>query len=317
MAYIYLDTLFLINFFFDYLVLVLTARMSGSRAHPGRMALAALLGAGYFLLILWEGAGFLGGLAVKLLFSALMVAVAFVPRLPGEFVRLLAYFYGVSFFVGGASFGLYSLARSGLWPLGPVPWWTVLPGSLAVSIAGRYVLRRFSRRLWEERLLVPIWIGVGGKEVRLMSLVDTGNQLNDPLTGTPVIVAELDPLAVLLPPPVSEACSAAGETEGFTSFLEEIQDDQTGDGWIRRIRLVPFRSLGTRSGILIGFRPDAIRIGENPSGRALVEAVVAVSPHALSQDGSYQALLHPEILSRSTYTGAGSTLPLGGSARAG
>ena len=72
--------------------------------------------------------------------------------------------------------------------------------------------------------------------------------------------------------------------------MEEIGDDM-------RLRLIPFKSIGNDSGILIGFKPDIIKIYlEDEIKKPADETIVAIYNDKLTVDQGYSGLLHPEIL---------------------
>ncbi len=61
-----------------------------------------------------------------------------------------------------------------------------------------------------------------------------------------------------------------------------------------RMKMIPFSSLGRQNGMLIGFKPDKIRIlGENET--EIYNAVIGIYNFKLSKDGVYNALLSPDI----------------------
>lgn len=122
-----------------------------------------------------------------------------------------------------------------------------------------------------------------------MGLVDTGNELKEPLTGRPVVVAEVAALAGLLPVALVEA--VAGSTLDW-DLLEHLPD-----GWTDLFRLVPFRSVGRPAGLLLAFLPDrlAVRVRGGDCWKP-VEGLVALVGEPLHPDGAYRALLPPSLL---------------------
>ena len=76
MAIIYIDSLALLNFIINYLLLLAAARVGGAPFRRLRLAGAALLGAGYAVLVWLPGLGFLSGLLWKALSCALMTIIA-------------------------------------------------------------------------------------------------------------------------------------------------------------------------------------------------------------------------------------------------
>jgi stage II sporulation protein GA (sporulation sigma-E factor processing peptidase) len=55
--------------------------------------------------------------------------------------------------------------------------------------------------------------------------------------------------------------------------------------------MIPFSSLGRTNGMMIGFRPDAVIVGEKIS-----DVVIGIYNSRLCRDGRYQGLLGPELI---------------------
>ena len=60
-----------------------------------------------------------------------------------------------------------------------------------------------------------------------------------------------------------------------------------------RIRVIPYSSLGEQNGLLMGFKPDAVKISE----KCITNIIIGVYNRNLSATSEYDALLNPEILS--------------------
>jgi len=63
-----------------------------------------------------------------------------------------------------------------------------------------------------------------------------------------------------------------------------------------RFRLIPFTSLGKENGMLIGFRPDYIEVGENAEKKGITDVIIGIYNRALSKNNNYSALLSPELI---------------------
>lgn len=106
-----------------------------------------------------------------------------------------------------------------------------------------------------------------GKSVRLTALVDTGNRLQDPITGEPVLIID---------------SRAAWELTGLTR--EELENPMENLGKCRGLRLIPYHSVGG-SGFLLAMRfPEVLRDGKKRPG------VVAFAPGSIGVGEGYRAL---------------------------
>lgn len=289
MRYVYGDVLFALNFVFDFALLWFIRRYGGLRAPTWRLWLAAGAGAGYALLTVFPG--WWGSAPVRLLAPLPLMLVAFAPLSPAQAVRGLAFWYAGALLFGGAAFAIAyarQVLANGLGLAMPVPWWIPVAGAAAGACLFRYFWQR--RQSAAAGPLCEIEIGLNGATVSLVGLVDTGNQLRDPLGDLPVVVAECDALARLLPAGLL-AIYRAGQDED----LGRIGECLSGSALAPRLRLIPFTSVGRQSGILLGFRPDLIRVRASGATSAHTDAVVCLYRGTLAHDGTYQALLHPDL----------------------
>ena len=249
---IYVDELFFLNALTDYLLLLSCARLRGRALRRTRFAAAAALGGVYAVFAAIPPLSFLVSLAVKALVSLLMAWIAFgaPPELWRGWGCFLALSSGASLNTLALSFGLcYAAVR---------------------LFFGRFLKRR-------ERCVVEAKIELCAKTVSLRALRDTGNSLFDPLSGSRILLAEPGALASLFTPPLvlplpddPAACFRVLSSHPVLS---------------RRLRLVGFSAVGTKRGLLVCFRPDAVTV----EGIA-EQYLVALSPTPLG-GGEYSALV--------------------------
>ena len=147
------------------------------------------------------------------------------------------------------------------------------------------------KRMRETLYFVPIRILLGSERIETNALIDTGNQLRDPLTGAPVVIVEYELIKKAIP---GEAL-AAFENRSESPY-ELLASLSSFPEWARRVRLIPFTSLGKEKGMLIGIRPDGLEILEGHVGLSITNVILGVHPRHLSSSNEYQALLHPELL---------------------
>lgn len=301
---VYLDVVFLINLLMDYAVLWATSRFGQFRTSAGRLGAASLLGAFYSLFIFWPQAGWLASVPGRIAFSVLMVAVAFGRPKARRFLQALSYFYLTAFAAGGAMLGgIYLLnaaepavaTMSGfLLFLGNVRYTWLLAALAAAILMGRFGAVFIKRNFLKSMLRVPVVIRFGDARLAVQALIDTGNQLQDPLTRRPVMITEYGVLKNLLPPAAQEAFEASAEPD-----LERVVRALEGSPWGGRVRMIPFTSIGRARGMLLGFRPDEVLVLAEDTPVRIKEIVVGVYQQPLSSQGHYRALLHPDVL-RST-----------------
>ncbi len=300
---IYLDKSMLLNFTMDFIILALTARLSGYKAGTGRLTAGSFLGSLYVLVIFLPDMRFLYTMLAKFIASCCIVGLTFYPFKLKKFLVATGYFYAVSFALGGAAYGFTSLS-SGLEGSGDyevlrnliqrtgsavdVFAWGFPLALLFWAVLGRWLWKGLKKTLVQTVFRFPVCIVFGHAEVKLEGFVDTGNQLRDPLTKCPVVVVEAKLLLPYLPAQFEQVINGPD--------LGDLESCLLGTHWAERLRLVPFTSVGKQDGLMIGFVPDLLEI-DTPAGKVQTgKVIVGLYTKELSPDGAYRALLHPDLL---------------------
>lgn len=292
---VYVDMLFLINFLMDYVVLWTAARLAQIRVSFWRLAAGAGIGALYSVIALFPHLEQLSAFEVKFLVSLVMVMAAYTPLPWKKFGQAILYFYLVAFTLGGAVLGfvyfLTSNSFSGALGLFPLHYLWLGVAVVMAGVLGKYGVTYFKKSILHDLLKVPVEITIKGRQVKLNGLVDTGNQLTDPLTGAPVIIVEYDVLSSFLPPQLKEIVDAAGGVN-----LVKLAETFPEDGSAPPFRLIPFTTIGKRHGMLLGFRPDKITVYAGDKKVCKTDVIIGIYNRVLSPQGAYRALLHPDLL---------------------
>lgn len=273
MRIIYADSMFLLNFAIDYLLLLATGKICTLVLRRWRMALAAVWGGLYAVLTVVLPEVFALA-SVKIFSGVAIAAIAFGDQ--GRFLRTAAVFLAVAAGFGGAVYGALSLSGS------PPTSSVILPLSsrtLLLSFAICYavfslVFRGLGQRSARETGTVSL--SLRGREARFRALRDTGNELRDS-RGCPIVAAEWQAVAELFP-----ELSQSQSLDPPTLLL----DLSALPGMEGRCRLFPCLTATTPQGLLPCFRPDSLLI----NGKKAPHALVAVVPGPLSSDGSYHAI---------------------------
>ncbi|MDR0381484.1 MAG: sigma-E processing peptidase SpoIIGA [Oscillospiraceae bacterium] len=283
---VYLDALFALNTLINYLLLLAAARLIDCPFRRWRLWLGAALGGAYAVLIFLPAGRPAASWPGKAL-AALLMAAAALGGLPRRrFVRFVLVFWGVSFALGGCLLALQHVTGRGFLqngvPVAPLNLPTLLLGAGACHLLLTLVFRRSARHGGASRDIVAVSVGWAGRETAFSALRDTGNTLSDPLSGTPVMVTELDRVRDVLPPAAALLIDnkALRRPEVLLTHLSAL-------GLAGRFRLIPYRAVGVDCGFLLAFRPDVVRVGQARAGKLLV----ALSPTGLSAEGSYSAVV--------------------------
>ncbi len=296
-TYVYADVIFLENLIMNYLILWSTARLTRYRYSKVNLLIASLLGAVYAVLSYFPGYSYLFSFYMKILFSLLIVIVAYMPAYFHLLLKLTGIFYIVSFIFGGAAFGLFyfinglNLTSNGISFIRDFPVKILAVAVIAAYFTIKYSWDYIQNRIKRDKIVLKVEMRFEEKKLYLDALVDTGNSLKDPLTNAPVMITEYDTIKELLPDDVQRIFEQKGEND-----LNAIAEIMTLSKWAARFRIIPFRSLGRENGMLVGFRPDEITIFDNEREIQSNNIIVAIYRKNLSKDGEYGALIHPEML---------------------
>ncbi|MGG3574395.1 sigma-E processing peptidase SpoIIGA [Bacillus gobiensis] len=299
---IYLDVIWLLNFCFDLLLLSLTGKILKRNVKKFRLVLGALIGSGIVLIMFTPFSWFVSHPAGKLAFSLLIVFAAFGFKRFRYFLQNWLTFFFVTFLLGGGIIGAHSLLQSdGQLENGalmtassgfgdPISWIFVIIGFPILWIFSKKRIEDIEIRKIQFEEHVNVQVMIGGQKVFLKGLVDSGNQLYDPLTKTPVMIV----YAECLKPIVGEAFLELVKTGDSVHALEQI--DETFP-FIDRLRLVPYRGVGQQNQFLLSIKPDDVLVYTKEEIISVEKCFVGISPSGLSSDDDFQAIVHPKMLS--------------------
>ena len=257
--------------FMDGTLLWVAASVARRPARWYRLLAGAGVGGIYNFWLALARDGFLPGwplLTSPLVFWVLlpffMLAVSFAPI---KWPRL-AKLGGIFFLFAILTWGLASTVRYYLHLLGysfsPF-FFVILEAGLALTVAELgwgAVHRQAMARVCQ----VPLTIEMGDFLLATEGYFDTGNRLRDPMTRRPVIVLDYLLIREALTPAARAFVEAMAEG-GAPPLLPP------DDPWLPRLRVIPYRTVERRSGLMPGLRVDRIHLGKGKlavSHRSLV-----------------------------------------------
>jgi stage II sporulation protein GA (sporulation sigma-E factor processing peptidase) len=295
-VYIYADVIIIINLIMNSIILMLTAWVTGVTYKTWRIILAAAVGSCYVLMGMLPMMEICHTIVAKLVVSFLLIYIAFGLQSKRILFLLLAAFYIVAFILGGSIVGwLYFWQTNGYvntltMNLKNLPWENVLWGSCLGSILIVSVIRRMLAGVTRRQNLYQIKIEYDGQAVELTAMLDTGNSLYTTIGRKPVILVSQYAVEPIL-------------SEDVVAFLRENMPDMwlvnlaqcTDAKWLSRTQIIPYHGIGSRS-MLLAFRPDALSVLSKSGVIPICDVVIAIYSGALSGDGTYAGLLHPQIL---------------------
>ena len=254
MEIIYVDSLFFLNLAADYLLLLAAAAIAGLRFRRGAYLLAALLGAVYSVAVYLPGCRFLAAEHWRIGAGLGMGLIAFGgERKPWRcmlsWLAVSAAFGGALWALGGEHMSLRTLMLC----------FGLCYGAMRLYFSGKG--RRIDKQRKEVRLRFL------GREAVFPAMVDSGNELHDPVTGARVLVACPHALR-----PILREYTQLFETGDAPDLLTRCAAIPMLRG---KLRLLPFYAVGG-GGLLPVFRPDALLL----DGERIEGVLIGVSPQA-------------------------------------
>ncbi|MDI6602381.1 MAG: sigma-E processing peptidase SpoIIGA [Thermoanaerobacteraceae bacterium] len=292
----YIDVILLENIVFNYLILYITAVLAKYKSTSVRIFLGSLTGSLYVILMFIYRNAIFQTIPLKFMLSALIVVIVFYPPRLKDFIRLLSFFYLVSIIFGGVAFALYYLSGNydsyyfnGVFVFNDFPVIliviTILIGCYLIFYCIEYV-RKIRKNIIQMEILI------NSNSVTTNALVDTGNTLYEPISHTPVIIIEFETLKEILPESVNEYLLRLNQN----SFFDFDSINNIDPEWLKRFRLLPFKDIGRENGMLLGIKPDRLKIlGENDT-KVIQNVILGIYFNKLSVNNEYCALLHTDLL---------------------
>ncbi len=289
---VYGDLLFLMNFLMDFTLLFGVSHFGNFKTGKLSLFLSSLLAAFYGVAAVYPQFSVLNSIFFKTLASFAIVKVAFWSCHGKKFFRAVAYFYLLSFLMAGTVMGMTWFFSDQGWT-GQGMSFTAMAlgfGLLVALVLSRLGVSYVKANLRRNEGSEDIEIYLNGKSVRVNALLDTGNELSDPVTGYPVAVVEFEAVRSLLPLDFADAFMRLG-TRDIAGLLTEFMDKPIGG----RLRLIPFSSIGRRNGMLVGIRPDCLKLPQRKYA-VVDKAVICLYRGSLNTRESCDCIVNPAIL---------------------
>ncbi|MBB6443754.1 sigma-E processing peptidase SpoIIGA [Bacillus benzoevorans] len=297
---VYLDIIWLLNFMFDSLLLYLTAVILKRKFRYWRLFAGGMIGSLIILLSVTPLNVYAGNPIVKFLFSILMVFTAFGYKRFKYFVNGLLLFYFITFLVGGTLIGVHyfmqfdmnlssSVFLASVKGFGdPVSWLFVIIGFPLAWHFSKNHFEKMEVAKIQHNQLISLDISIEGKTFRFTGLVDSGNQLYDPISKMPVMFVSVNKMVEELPEMI--------RTIALSSEEMIMGDQSIAPEWENRMRIIPFKVMGQEHQLIIALKPDNITIYQNEETIIVDKGLVSFTMQQLSSDDAFQCIVHPKML---------------------
>ena len=263
MNVIYVDILFVVNFFITFFLLQVTAKFSKRSEKLWRIVLASFIGGVYSLVILWDSLNFSVSCLGKLVAAMLIIIAAFKFKGFKAYIKEVAIFFFVNLLFVGIIIGLWFIFKpNGVVINNSTVYFNVSARILLITALAAYLISVVIIRIYNNKTAVKELYSVtvyhNENKTKFFAFADSGNNLKEPFSDFPVIVAD--------------------------SGLFENTLCQ---------RLIPFSSVGGE-GVLSAFKPDKVEISSSLGSVEINDVYIALSSSV--KKGEYQGILNPKIL---------------------
>lgn len=297
---LYIDLILLENIIMNYIIILATGMICRIEMKQIRIFLSSLLGAIYAIIIYVIDSKIYTSQITKIIVSICMVYIAFDSTNIKSMLKQLIIFYLTSFCFGGAAYYLLyginpNLIKSinGVF-VGTYPIKIAILGGILGFFIINIAFKIIKNKLTKKDMIYDVEIYYKEKKSRIKVILDTGNLLTDPITNIPVLIVEEGKLTNIIPEDVLRDINSVILENTFEKMDEEFKT---------RCSIIPFSSIGKNNGIIVGFRPDYIKIcGENGE-EIRKKVIVGIYNNKIAKNGMYSGLIGLNLLNQDLRTG--------------
>lgn len=233
---------------------------------------------------------------VKILLSIVMLYLTFAPKNFKEMLKMLIFFYLISFVFGGAALGVIYMVNSGRISIqngvliGTYTMKTIFIGIIVAFIIVILAFKLVKSKFSKNDLFCDITIKINEKEIKTKAMLDTGNLLKEPITNIPVVVVEHTLLCEVVPKEILDNIENI-----LGGDLEKIPEPIKNE-YMSKLKVIPFTSLGKQNGMLLGLKADGLKVEEVDGVRNVDKVIIGMYNKRLSKKEEYRALLGIDVL---------------------
>ena len=291
---VYVDVVFMENLFMNYIILFATAVINKVEIKLIRILLSSILGSIYAVVAYTNILSNSTGVIIKILLSVAMIYIAFKPEGFKRFIKQLLIFYLATFTFGGVAFALLYfvkpgelLIENGIY-IGTYPIKIALLGGIVGFVIITIAFNLIKGKLSKNDMFCNISIYIDSKRKDMISMIDTGNLLKEPITGMPVIIVQKEELKDIIPMEILKNVNKI--------INGDIDDIKNIEQYISKFRVIPFNSLGKQNGLLLGIKADKIIVDydENKIGKNNI--IIGIYEKKLCKNNTYKALIGLDLL---------------------
>ena len=289
---IYLDIVFLENVFINYTILIATTMLLKQKFKFGKALISSTVGGIASIILFLIKSSLLIEISLKILISVIMILIVYGKK---KFLRNILFFYLTSLVFGGvATIIIFSIKPESLnisekFSNGTILIKNIIKASIISTVVIFIVSKLIKNNELKKRNIYDLEIFYKGKMLKVKAFLDSGNLLKEPITGKSVIIVEKDSLKGIVERDV----------------IDNLKNILSGK-WLKDVNtkfsffIIPFVSLGNDNGILIGFKPEYIKIYAETE-ILKNDIVIGIYDGKLNNNNLYTSLIGLNVLNEEGY----------------
>ncbi|WP_340082155.1 sigma-E processing peptidase SpoIIGA [Terribacillus sp. FSL K6-0262] len=296
---IYLDAVWTLNLFLDWLLLLSTQAIARLQVHKLRIFTGAFIASLIVPVTVYFPESYLVHPAGKLLFSMVIIWAAFGFRSVTRFLKLLLLFYFITFAAGGSLFAIHYMLQTQA-AFTPASFLTVSTGygdhvswlfvAIMFPIALYFTKSRMDKQRFEQfryDQLHAVQVSINGIPHKTEGFIDSGNHLSDPLTKRPVIICD----RLFLQNWFDEE-----EWRLLEEANKQLDLDLLPKNWAYEFSVVPYQGVNGEGALMLVLKPDSILIELDQKIIETDRVWIGIQFGNLTTDHRYHCLLHPSLV---------------------
>lgn len=279
-----------------------------------RLIVSSVIGSIYAIIVYLNILAIYSNIFAKVILSVVMVYIAYGAKNLKQLLRQILVFYLISFVFGGCTFALIYFIKpenvkihNGVF-VGIYPIKVALIAGVLAFIITQIAFKINKNKLNGKNRFIDTEVFYKEKVLKIKALLDSGNMLNDPISGVPVIIVEKQQLYKIIPEDflnyiekiigggLSDSYERRIRDRKYNDIEKRDYEDEKLKEYLSRIRIVPFMSLGKENGMLIGIRMDKVRIKTEDEDIERKNIIVGIYNKKLTKDNKYNALIGLNLL---------------------
>lgn len=280
---VYLDIILIENILMNYIILFATGVIQKVQMKQIRLIISSSFGGMYAILSYLNVIPIYSSFFMKILLSIIMIYIAFSVQNLKKLLKSVLLFYLSSFVMGGCALALLYVVspENIMFKNGVLVGTYPMKITIIAGIVGFTVIQvAFSinkRQLKKKDMFAKLEISINKRRAEFKAYIDSGNMLKEPITKEPVIIVEKEKLQNLA-----------------NIDLEQIWGGDTLNENKLKFRIIPFNSIGNQNGMLVGIKPDFVKIIFDDIEKYNENVIIGLYDKKINKN--YNALIGLELL---------------------